>query len=116
VRSDWKDIGRFNNPGRGFTLIELLVVVGVIAVVESLLLPVVRNARELSAGLVCASNLRQVGMVEARVSSCATQIALNNLLLSDEMKNAMISGRMIPGPRSSAPMAWALPSYNGMPE
>ena len=44
-----------------FTLVELLVVVAVIAILISMLLPVLKNARETARTAVCASNLHQVG-------------------------------------------------------
>lgn len=46
----------------GFSLIELLVVVAIIAAIAGLLLPAVKLARTASVRMVCASNLRQLGM------------------------------------------------------
>ena len=45
----------------GFTLVELMVVVGLIAVMISLLLPVVAKARSAAQAAACLSNLRQMG-------------------------------------------------------
>ena len=47
-------------PRGGFTLTELLVVVGLIAVLLSLLLPVVARVRSAANGAACLSNLRQM--------------------------------------------------------
>jgi prepilin-type N-terminal cleavage/methylation domain-containing protein/prepilin-type processing-associated H-X9-DG protein len=54
---------RTTQVGRsGFTLVELLIVIGIIALLIGMLMPAFSQARERSNRLVCANNLRQLGI------------------------------------------------------
>ncbi len=50
---------------RAFTLVELLVVIAIIAMLASLMHPVLQNARDKANTVACSSNLRQFGQILA---------------------------------------------------
>lgn len=55
-------LSRPNRAGTGFTLVEMLVVLAVVALLISITIPAVMQARESARKAQCANNLRQIGL------------------------------------------------------
>ena len=85
---------------KAFTLVDLLVVIAIIALLLAMLVPALNAARERTRELVCAANMRQLGMASHSYSTTTGYMPVYSIWLAHVGGVAYASSDPILGDRS----------------
>lgn len=109
--------------GLAFTLTELLIVISVIAVIASLVIPMIGRTMSRVKNVKCTSNLRQIYAISMQYSQDNNQVIISNLDLNPKVASYSMlwdkmlqrfsdTGKAVIGERP--PDIWACPASDGL--